>query len=111
MATRKRSSSNSSTGERAFAVILEGLRADFRVFGESLHGIDGKVDALDGRVQALETKVGTLETSLDAFRSDVDRKFAQVDARLDRVENAILEHTRELKTVGRRMGELESSGR
>jgi hypothetical protein len=65
-------------GERAFAVVVEQLRGDFRVFGESLGGLRQQVT--------------------DGFAA-VDRRFEQVDCRFDQVE-------RRFERVEHELGEM-----
>ena len=75
--------------DRAFAVVLEGVRSDFKVFGESLAAFRDEV-----RCEL----------------QDVHRQFQGVHGRLERVEHELvllkevaLEHGRELKEHGREL--------
>ncbi|MGH7435311.1 MAG: hypothetical protein ACRENE_06525 [Polyangiaceae bacterium] len=79
-------------------MVLEGLRADFRGFGEALQVLDGRV--------------GGLERQVHASREDVERQFAAVHGRFDRVEHEIgllkevaLEHGRQLAGHGRQLAD------
>ena len=54
--------------DREFSVVLEGLRSDFRIFGEGLTmlrekvgSIDGILSILTGKITALELRVTRLE--------------------------------------------------
>jgi septal ring factor EnvC (AmiA/AmiB activator) len=75
------------TATHPFSVVVEDMRSQFRVFGESLQGL----------------------------REHMDTRFDEVDCRFDRVENEIVllkdvsqKHTRELKKHTRELNELKT---
>jgi hypothetical protein len=81
-----------SDAERAFSIAVEGLRGDFRVFGEALSSFG-------------ET-LSTLDRNFQAFRVEVGERFDRVEGRLDRVagdigllKEAVVENTREIKKL------------
>ena len=53
--------------EREFTVVLEGLRSDFRIFGESLSALRDKVDGLSDRADMLSEKVSELSYKVDGI--------------------------------------------
>jgi hypothetical protein len=91
MATRKKKPRGGGTeppdsGSRdPYTVVLEDLRSQFKVFGEGLQAVDGKVDRLDRRVTS-------------GFER-VDRGFDRVDRELGLVKVALLDHGRELREI------------
>ncbi|HEY6461408.1 MAG TPA: hypothetical protein VIY73_14680 [Polyangiaceae bacterium] len=86
MAARKKSAVKRVSGNgHAFAVVVEQLRSDFRVFGEALAGLDAKVSGLEARM---------------------DQRFDRIEQRLERVEcdvsllkTATTDNGRELKAI------------
>jgi hypothetical protein len=84
-ARKKETAKRASGGGRAFAVVVEQLRGDFRVFGEAL---------------------GALRADMNQRFDQVDERFHQVDQRLERVEcdvsllkTATTDNGRELKAI------------
>ncbi len=80
-------------GERAFAVVVEQLRGDFKVFGEALGGLRQQMN--DGFA------------AVDRRFEQVDRRFEQVDRRFERVEHELGEVKRDLGEVKRDLGEVK----
>ena len=58
-------------GERAFAVVVEQLRGDFKVFGEALGGVREEVGGLREEVGGLHKQVGGLREELGGVRKEV----------------------------------------
>jgi hypothetical protein len=92
---------------RDFAVVLEALRGDFRVFGDALQSFREEVDARFQQVDARFQQVDTRFQQVDARFDQVDARFQQVNAHFDRVDtdigllkSAVVENTRELKRIG-----------
>jgi hypothetical protein len=73
--------------ERAFTVVVEQMKAQFKAFGERL---DGMHEAMDARFDAV-----------DARFEKVDARFDAVDRELGLVKDAVLTHDRELREMGR----------
>jgi chromosome segregation ATPase len=110
-----------------FGVVVEEIRSQFKVFGESLEGlreqvvtgfdrvdrrfeqvdarldqVDGRLDQIDGRLDQIDGRLDQVDGRLD----QIDGRLDQVDGRLDKVENemvllkeATLENGRGLKDV------------
>jgi hypothetical protein len=90
-----------SPSSRDFAVVLESLQGDFRVFGEALHGVQHDLEAVKQDVQGVKQ-------SLVEFRTEVDARFDRVEGEIGLLKDAVLTNTRELKDHGR---ELKDQGR
>jgi predicted nucleic acid-binding Zn-ribbon protein len=69
------------------AVILEDIRSQFMVFGESLSMISEKVDNLESGQKILSEKVDNLESGQKILTKKVDT----VDERLIRIEDNVVE--------------------
>lgn len=54
-----------------FTTVLEGIRSDFKVFGESLAYIRDKVDVLEREMSELKERVLNLEISQSIMREDI----------------------------------------
>ena len=101
-------------GERAFAVVVERLHGEFKVFGEALGGL---------REEMTEALGGLRQQMTDGFAA-VDRRFEQVDRRFERVEHELGEmrvdlslvksaattHSRELKDIRSALGNKVERG-
>ena len=83
---KKGPSAPAPDGARAFTVVLEQLRGEFKVFGEALDGVRQQMN--------------------DRFET-VDRRFDAVDRRFERVEHDLGEVKRELGEVKRDLGEVK----
>ena len=89
-----------------FTVVLEDIRSQFRVFGESLQALsermDARFDAVDARFEAVDARFDAVDARFEA----VDARFDAVDARADRadgelalVKAAVLDNNRDLKEL------------
>jgi chromosome segregation ATPase len=139
MATAKKktpsSHSDGGSGE-AFVVVLEDIRSQFRVFGESLQGLrehmDDRFEAVDRRFEAVDKRFDEVDRRFEAVdkRFDevdkrfeaVDKRFDEVDKRFDRLEGrvgrgegdlalvktAVLENSRTLADHGRELREIRA---
>jgi outer membrane murein-binding lipoprotein Lpp len=77
---------------RYVAVLLEDIRGSFKAFGESLGGLNVKVDAIATDVAVLKTDVAVLKTDVAVLKTDVavlKTDMAEVKARVTRVEHAV----------------------
>jgi hypothetical protein len=95
----RKTPSNSPQDGHAFAVVVEEIRGQFRVFGEALAG--------------LREEMSRRFDEVDRRFHQVDRRFDDVDRRFDRVEGdigllktdvgllktAVVEHSRQLKGI------------
>jgi len=112
MATRKRSMNNDDgDAARGFAVLVEEMRAHFKVFGERLEGLDQRVTQGFAQVDARFAQVDARFVQVDARFAQIDARFSTIDARfstiddqltdvryeLGQVKSAVLENTRMLK--------------
>lgn len=102
MAARRRKASNGDVNAHAFAVLVEEMRGHFNAYGEALegvridvHGLKQDVHGLKQDVRLLKQDVHGLRHDVDSLRHDMEAGFEQVDRRFDRLEAAVLEHTRE----------------
>jgi hypothetical protein len=83
MATRRKKTAGNSDRARGFTVVVEEMRAQFKVFGEHLRSLDDKVTVLDDKVTA-------------GF-AQVDVRFARVEHEIGLLKIAVIEQGRELK--------------
>ncbi len=94
-------------GERAFAVVVEQLRGEFKVFGEALGGL---------RQQMTEELGGLRQQVTDGFErvdrelGDVKRDLAEVKVDLGLVKSAVTTHTRELREIRGALGNKVERG-
>ena len=91
-------------GERAFAVVVEQLRGDFKVFGEALGGLRQQMNdgfaAVDRRFERVEHELGEMRVDLGLVKSAAtthSRELREIRAALgNKVERgeveAIVEH-------------------
>ena len=71
-------------------IMLEGIRSDFKVFGEKLDGIDTRLMNVENKVDVIEEKVERIDLRLINVENrlvDVENKVEAVDARLISIEN------------------------
>ncbi len=101
-------------GERAFAVVVEQLRGEFKVFGEALGGLrqqmtDGfeRVDREIGEVKRdlVEVKRDLVEVKRDLV--EVKRDLVEVKSDLVEVKRDLVEVNRDLVEVKRDLGEVK----
>jgi hypothetical protein len=95
--TKKRGASTATDGDsdRAFAVVLEQMRGDFRVFGEDL--------------QVVREQMTRGFEEVNRGLEQVDRRFDRVDEDLVRVKDAIGEQGRQLKDVHAQLRDLRAA--
>ena len=93
MAARKKKPSGlASAGAHEFAVVIEEIRGQFKVFGEALHGFR---DSVDQRFERIDQRFERIDQRFD----QVDRRFDRVDQDIALLKSAVLEHGRELKEI------------
>lgn len=93
MAKRKGTTSNPTDtdgeGVRAFAVVLEGVRSDFKAFGEALSGFRdetlGRFDRMDRRLDEHDRRFDKIDQRFDEH----DSRFGQQESRFDRIDRDI----------------------
>ena len=96
--------------DRGTAILVEDMRAQFRVFGEALEGLRDQVvsgfDQVRQRFDGVDARFDRIDRRLDGM----DTRFDGVDARLERVDreigllkSAVLENTREIRAEVRRL--------
>jgi hypothetical protein len=94
-------------GERAFAVVVEQLRGDFKVFGEALGGL---------RQQVTEEIGGLRQQMTDGFErvdrelGELKRDLGEVKVDLGLVKSAVTTHTRELREIRSALGNKVERG-
>jgi chromosome segregation ATPase len=118
-------------GERAFAVVVEQLRGEFKVFGEALGGLRQQMTE---RFVAVEQQLGAMRVDLAAMRADLDEVKADLDqvkvdlnevkvdlnevkvdlsevkVDLGLVKSAATTHSRELRDLRRALGNKVERG-
>jgi chromosome segregation ATPase len=80
-------------GERAFAVVVEQLRGEFKVFGEALGG--------------LREEVGGLRQQMTDGFARVDRELGEIRRDVGEVKQDLAEVQRDLGEVKRELGEVK----
>jgi chromosome segregation ATPase len=71
---------------RHFEVVLEGIRGDFKVFGEGLSDLSRKFDGLDEKVDNLSSKVEVLTIRVDDLSGKVDGLSERVDVLAEKTD-------------------------
>jgi hypothetical protein len=119
MAARKRTSSrsgaNGGADARAFGVVVEQLRSEFKVVAEAVMGLDARMTAgfqgVDRRFEGVDRRFDAIDQRFDA----ADRRFDALDQRVDRVDRelalvktAVLDTNREVKALRSAVGDLDA---
>ena len=122
MAGRKKSSPvPPADGARAFAVVVEQLRGDFKIFGEALGGlrqqvteeIGGLRKEMNDRFERVEHELGDVKRDLHEVKGDLDgvkRDLGEVKVDLGLVKSAVTTHTRELREIRSALGNKVERG-
>jgi len=104
-------------GERAFAVVVEQLRGDFKVFGEALGGLREEVgglrEELGGFRQQMTDGFERVDRELGEVKRDlgeVKRELGEVKVDLGLVKSAVTTHTRELREIRGAIGNKVERG-
>jgi hypothetical protein len=87
-------------GERAFAVVVEQLRGEFKVFGEALGGL---------REEVTEA-IGVLRQKMTDGFDEIKRDLGEVKVDLSLVKSAATTHSRELKEIRSALGNKVERG-
>ena len=109
---------------RAFAVVVEQLRGDFKVFGEALGGLRQEMTegfaAVDRRFERVEHELGEVKRDLGEVKRDlgevklelgeVKRDLGEVKVDLGLVKSAVTTHTRELREIRGALGNKVERG-
>ena len=100
---KKNSNSPEFSHDREFAVILERLEGNFKVFGEGQMSLKKEVDGMKetlGRTLERITMVELRMTSLDSRMGSLETRMGSWETRMDSLENTtdkILADTTEIK--------------
>ena len=87
---------------RHFDVVLEGIRGDFKVFGEGLSDLSRKFDGLEEKVDNLTDKVEVLSVKTDVLTERVDVLAEKTDLLIedmDYVKSSLVENKEKVKEV------------
>ena len=96
MPARKTPSKKPENGH-AFAVLVEEMRGQFRVFGEALSGLREEMgEALGG----LRAEMGE---ALGGLRAEMSRRFDRVEGDIGLLKIAVVEHGRQLHGIGAKL--------
>lgn len=110
-ARRKKPVAPAAVDAGAFAVVLETLRGDFKVFGEALADVKAEVHDVRVDVRNLRAETQAGFERVDRGIADVKREIADVKVDLGLVKSAVLEHGRELRDIrDRKVGRDEVEG-
>jgi hypothetical protein len=112
MAGRKKSSPVSPPdGARAFAVVVEQLRGEFKVFGEALGGLRQQVtEEIGGLRQQVTEEIGGLRQEMNDRFDRVEHELGEVKVDLALVKSAVTTHTRELREIRSALGNKVERG-
>lgn len=74
-----------------YTVVLEGLRSNFKIFGESLGGVHQKVDKLDKRVDSINADMQIIKGEIALIRhNQITRdEFKFLESRVLRLEKSL----------------------
>ena len=101
-------------GARAFAVVVEQLRGEFKVFGEALGGLRQQVtQELGGLRQQVNDGFERVDHELGELKRDLDgvkRDLGEVKVDLALVKSAATTHTRELREIRSALGNKVERG-
>jgi hypothetical protein len=104
MMTGRKKGPPAPDGARAFAVVVEQLRGEFKVFGEALGGL--RQQMTEGFAD-VRRDIGELKHDVTVLKHDmvdVKRDLAEVKVDLGLVKSAVTTHTRELKEIRSALG-------
>ncbi len=114
MGARKKNPTRPLSEEaRGFAVVVETMHAEFKVFGEALGGLRAQMtegfDEMRQRFAEVDRRFEQVDRrfeQVDQRFEGIDERFEGIDQRFDRVERdlglvkvAVLEHGRELREL------------
>ena len=97
-------------GARAFAVVVEQLRGEFKVFGVALGGLRQEMNE---RFERVEHELGEVKRDLGEVKRDVrevQRELGEVKVDLALVKSAATTHTRELREIRSALGNKVERG-
>ncbi len=78
-----------------FTAVLESIQADFRLFGEALEMMDGKLDRMSGRLDSVEIRLDRMEIRLDRMEIRMER----MESKLNWLETQVLEVRKEIEEI------------
>jgi len=102
---------NKTSNRDQYTVVLEGLRSDFKVFGEALGLVDNKVDNVIKRVNGIDLRLDGIDGRLDK----IDGRLSKVESSLEilKGEVALIRHNQvtrdEFKLLESRVLRLEKN--
>jgi hypothetical protein len=91
-------------GERAFAVVVEQLRGEFKVFGGALGGLREEMTELRQDMTELRQQVTDGFASVDRRFERVEHELGEVRVDLALVKSAATTHSRELREIRSALG-------
>jgi hypothetical protein len=101
-ARKKKHEGNGNGDTRAFAVLVEDLRGQFRAFGERLDGFGGRLDGFGERLDGIDERMTAGFARVDDRLDRVEHRLHHVEGELQLVKTATREHGRMLKDMVRR---------
>ena len=104
-------------GARAFAVVVEQLRGEFKVFGEALGGLrqemNDRFERVEHELGEVKRDIGEVKRDLSEVKRDVgevQRELGEVKVDLALVKSAATTHTRELREIRSALGNKVERG-
>jgi len=104
-------------GERAFAVVVQELRGEFKVFGVALGGLREQVQVFGEELGGLHQQVKVFGEELGGLRQQVTDGFERVEHELGEmrvdlalVKSAATTHSRELREIRSALGNKVERG-
>jgi chromosome segregation ATPase len=89
---KKSSVKNSSKKKDQYTIVLEDLRGQFKVFGESLADVKRDVKAVKKRVDETFEEVGNIKVEITEIKSDITEikgEIVEIKKRLDSIEKRL----------------------
>jgi chromosome segregation ATPase len=100
----KNSNDKTTMTAREVVVLIEGLRSEFKLFGDGLKMLIAKVEALEATVARVWEKV----TQIDLRLIRVEKKIVEIDERLKSAETDTKETKEAIKTHSEKLSHLET---
>lgn len=95
-----------STKRDQYTIVLEGIRSDFRAFGDGLDfvrdrvvGLESRFDGLENRFGGLENRFGGLEAKVDRLDQKVTVGFADLNKEIKGLRKDVDRHDLEIKEL------------
>ena len=93
---------------REFAIVVEGLRSEFRVFAEDLTSVKKTVEDTRNNLAMTLERVTRIEINMNRRFELVDKRFESVDKRFDTVDKRFDTVDKRFDSVENRLDRVEN---